>query len=360
MRRNSINRCGNRPQPCKKSIQNLSFQTLAQAQNILKSIWPQFSANANQVSRESISGNENGNESVASTSRRNLKLPQTVLPTFSGKMEEWLSFKDTFRTMIHNHNDLPNVEKLQYLKSVLKDEALRKIQVFSITEENYDRAWSLLEKSYEDKRSLISRHLSLLLRLPVQEEEYYKGLITLADESQQHLQSLATLGVNLSPEIVVAIIEEKLHKFTLEKWDETIKKGEFPKLDDLVDFLYRIAACLSKRVARDCNTVSNTDKDPYPDKKRKIGSKRQVLLTSITRKCPLCSDSHLLFKCGKFLKLTVNERFKIVKSASLCFNCLRNHSAKECKFGSCKKCGKRHNTLLHFTKPHEQNDPKET
>ncbi|XP_033213939.1 uncharacterized protein LOC117171003 [Belonocnema kinseyi] len=126
--------------PVKKSIQNLSFQTLAQAQNILKSIWPQFSANANQVSRESFSGNENGNGSVASTSRRNLKLPQTVLPTFSGKMEEWLSFKDTFRTMIHNHNDLSNVEKLQYLKSVLKDEALRKIQVFSITEENYDRA----------------------------------------------------------------------------------------------------------------------------------------------------------------------------------------------------------------------------
>ena len=66
---------------------------------------------------------------------------------------------------------MANVEKLQYLKSALKDKALRKIQVFAITEENYQRAWDLLRKSYGDKRTLISGHLSLLLRVPIEENE---------------------------------------------------------------------------------------------------------------------------------------------------------------------------------------------
>ena len=154
----------------------------------------------------------NGNESVASSNQRRLKLPQAELPTFGGKVEEWPSFRDTFDMMVNKRDDITNVERLQYLKSALKDEALRKIQVFAITEENFQHAWDLVQKSYEDKRTLISRHLSLLLRLPIQESESYKGLMTLANKSQQHLQSLASLGVNVGQEMVVAIIEEKLHK----------------------------------------------------------------------------------------------------------------------------------------------------
>ena len=343
----------------KKYIQDLYFQTLAQCQKYFTPSVSQFNINSQTNCQETVSNPGIGNESVASVNRRRLKLPQAVLPTFSGKVEEWLSFRDTFDTMINKRDDISKVEKLQYLKSALKDEALRKIQVFAITEENFERAWNLLRKSYEDKRTLISRHLSLLLQLPVQEKESYQGLIILADESQQHLQSLASLGVNVTQEMVVAIIEEKLHKSTLEKWDETIKNGEFPNLDDLTDFLYRTAARISKR-KNDSNVKNSTDKDFPSFKKRKVDFKRHALVSAVYNKCPLCSESHYLFKCGKFLTLTVEERIKIVKEASLCFNCLRDHRAKNCKFGACKKCGKRHNTLLHFSKVQDSSKSNES
>ncbi|XP_043475512.1 uncharacterized protein LOC122507066 [Leptopilina heterotoma] len=334
----------------KKTLQNSFFKLLASAQNHVTIITQREQTNSLH-NHELNSNSENERLSNVSSHCRKLKLPQATLPTFSGKVEEWLSFKDTFITMIHRRDDITNVEKLQYLKSVLKDEALRKIQVFAITDENYDRAWKLLQKSYEDKRTLISRHLNLLLRLPSQEKESYQGLIALADESQQHLQSLASLGVHVTHEIVVAIIEEKLHKLTLEKWDESIKNGEFPSLEDMTDFLYRTAARISKRKMN----TDNNDKDSPVNKKRKIESKKQALVTSTSKQCILCSDSHPLFKCTKFLSLTVNERFKTVKDANLCVNCLRNHKTKDCKFGTCKKCNKRHNTLLHFTRSQDQN-----
>ena len=62
----------------------------------------------------------------------------------------------------------------------------------------YKRVWNLLRKLYEDKRTLISHHLSLLLRLLIQEKKSCRGLITLVDELQQHLQSLANvIGVDV-------------------------------------------------------------------------------------------------------------------------------------------------------------------
>ncbi|XP_033223491.1 uncharacterized protein LOC117177107 [Belonocnema kinseyi] len=176
--------------------------------------------------------------------KRRVKLPLATLPTFSGRYEEWLAFRDSFTSLIHDQTDLTNVEKLQYLKSALKADAAQKISVFSITEENYNRAWQLLEKTYQDTRLIISRHLSLILRLPVQEKQTSEGLIKLADDTQQHMLSLASLGLKISEEILVQNIEEKLHKTTLEKWDETLKRNEFPKLDNMLEFLYRTAARL--------------------------------------------------------------------------------------------------------------------
>lgn len=45
------------------------------------------------------------------------------------------------------------------------------------------------------------------------------------------------------------------------------------------------------------------------------------------------------------------EKFQIVKKAHLCINCLRSnsHQAKACNLSACRKCSKKHNTLLHLS-----------
>lgn len=65
--------------------------------------------------------------------------------------------------------------------------------------------------------------------------------------------------------------------------------------------------------------------------------------------CPSCKGNHHLYQCNAFLKLPVEERINKVSALKLCFNCLRTtaHRANACEWGSCKKCGKRHCTLLH-------------
>ena len=255
--------------------------------------------------------------------KRRIKLPEASLPKFSGRYEDWLSFKDAFTSMIHDQSDLNNIEKLQYLKSAVTGEAENKIKHISITDGNYDRAWNLLQSAFSDRRLIISRHLSLLLRLPVQGKESAEGLRCLADEAQQHLESLKTLGIEVNEEIVVQILEEKLHKLTAEKWEETLKRDTFPQLEEMFEFLYKIAARFSKR---DRNKTEKTFQTSAPNKpSQQFNNKnnfrkttRQAFLSKTGKSCPICIENlHPVYKCEKFRSLSIPHRIQAAKDASM-------------------------------------------
>ena len=69
-----------------------------------------------------------------------------------------------------------------------------------------------------------------------------------------------------------------------------------------------------------------------------------------TKLCTFSQDLHHIGKCFKFMELFLEERHSIAKESDLCFNCLmQDHRAVNCRSKlSCRKCGKKHNTLLHF------------
>ena len=320
---------------------------LSKIEHLKLEFMPNNVANDNIIER-------NLNSAVA---KRRIKLPEASLPKFSGKYEDWLSFKDAFTSMIHNQEDLNNIEKLQYLKSAVTGEAANKIKNLSITDGNYDRAWKLLQSAYADKRLIISRHLSLLLRLPVQDKESAEGLRRLADETQQHLESLKTLDVHVNEEIVVQILEEKMHKLTAEKWEETLKRDTFPRLEEIIEFLYKVASRLSKRerekteqpVLQSSLNKKLNEQNRYQSQTRK--TTRQVFLSHTKKSCPICLENqHPVYKCEKFRNYSIPVRVQAAKDASLCLNCLRNHGDKACTFSKCLICNEAHNTLLHDSK----------
>lgn len=277
---------------------------------------------------------------------RKFRLPEVALPKFDGKFENWLGFKDSFLSIIGNRNDISNVEKLQYLKGSLTGEAVRKLTIFTLTNENYERAWKLLHESYEDKRLIITRHIDLLIHLPVQDREIASGITRLADEAQQHMLSLQSLDVNVSEPMVVQLIVNKLHKITRQKWEESLQRGVFPQLEKLFEFLYATASRIAQWDREDRGGSSN--KSTKPSSTKSLGKSVKTLVTTTNNKCSVCSeDAHPLYKCEKFRSLGIPVRIKIVKDASLCLNCLRSHGTKACKFRGCLRCNEPHNTLLH-------------
>ncbi|XP_025991799.2 uncharacterized protein LOC113004034 [Solenopsis invicta] len=178
----------------------------------------------------------------------------------------------------------------------------------------------------------------------------------LADDAQQHLAALKSLGVTVGSEMVVYLLESKLPRHTMDKWEALIEKDEFPTLEQMCDFLYRTAVCASRREKpRLCESERN--KDAPPAKKARVSPSTRAFVVNASRNCIVCKDKkHPLYLCHKFKQMSVPDRIETVKNAKICFNCLRFHKGIPCKFSNCTVCKRRHNTLLHLEKLTDKSD----
>ena len=185
----------------------------------------------------------------------------------------------------------------------------------------------------------------------MQETETAKGLRRSADETQQHLESLKSLEIYVNEEIVVQILEEKLHKLTAEKWEESLKRDTFPRLEDMFEFLYKVASRVSKRDRDKIEKISpqavTSNKPSQSGRGKPLFRKttRQVFLSGTEKSCPICRENpHPVYKCDKFRSFSIPKRLQAAKDAFLCLNCLRAHGDKPCNFSKCLICAEAHNT----------------
>ncbi|XP_062533247.1 uncharacterized protein LOC134202208 [Armigeres subalbatus] len=100
-----------------------------------------------------------------------VRLPQISLPEFDGDYKQWLSFKSTYVSLIHDSGELSDVQKFHYLKSALKGEAAKLIESLTLTNDNYLIAWSTITKRYSNEYLLKKRHLQALMEYPKVEKE---------------------------------------------------------------------------------------------------------------------------------------------------------------------------------------------
>ena len=74
------------------------------------------------------------------------RLPKITLPRFNGDVKKWNTFWDSFDSAIHSNTDIANIDKFNYLKSLIEGQASRAIQRLILTNDNYDTAVKILEE----------------------------------------------------------------------------------------------------------------------------------------------------------------------------------------------------------------------
>ena len=92
------------------------------------------------------------NESRGSTSSSNLKLSRFILPEFHGNKIEWVSWRDQFKSCIHENDTLSEREKFNYLRVYVKGSARKAIEYIEVASSNYSKAIEVLKKSYGRQR----------------------------------------------------------------------------------------------------------------------------------------------------------------------------------------------------------------
>ncbi|XP_038120581.1 uncharacterized protein LOC119770210 [Culex quinquefasciatus] len=274
------------------------------------------------------------------------RLPQIKLPMFKGNIDEWLSFRDLFLSLIHWKSDLPDVEKFHYLKNCLDDKPKRIISGLSTTSVNYKLAWDRLQRYYNNHK--FERVLNTLDQVvsPVD----YKDLLL--------VNLLVTRRAWEEVSTAKDLVRDSLGDFADDSREESANDTTKDTLKDLCDFLNRRIRVLESLPPKTVNSraVQHQQQQYVPKSKAKKVSYSTVKHAGYS--CVACKDNHLLYQCSAFQRLAVSERDALLKTHSLCRNCFRTgHQAKNCtsKY-SCRNCKGRHHTLVCFQQQPERDN----
>ena len=63
------------------------------------------------------------------------KLPQLSIPKFSGNLQDWVTFKDTFLSLVGDSTSIPNIHTFHYLLPSINSDAKRVIQHIPVSEQ---------------------------------------------------------------------------------------------------------------------------------------------------------------------------------------------------------------------------------
>ncbi|GFU75138.1 uncharacterized protein TNCV_2055811 [Trichonephila clavipes] len=87
------------------------------------------------------------------------KIPPIILPTFSGKYEQFSNFKSQFDDLIATSEQLTQSQKLYYLNSCLSNE----VKEFASTFDTFSSLYEALESRYDSKRLIVDIHVQQIL-----------------------------------------------------------------------------------------------------------------------------------------------------------------------------------------------------
>ncbi|CAG7786387.1 unnamed protein product, partial [Allacma fusca] len=287
--------------------------------------------------------------------------PALELPKFSGERDEWSSFYAIFKSAIEDDTSLTDAERLQYLVRCLSGPPKDSVKNFPIIDASFVPAMKLLKTNYSNKRLIVHDNLEKILSLPQMSSESAPALQKMLDQTYQGLSVLKNEGQPTDQwgTIVTHILIKKLDPKSRELFESQQSATEVPVYNDLIQFLTKRVGSLRMLTSTVPKHTKSNEK--FSGKHKSVASNLSVSSSS----CTLCEgEEHNLWKCPKFIAMNISEKRSLVQSRHLCFNCLRpGHGVASCESSDCRKCHKKHHTLLHSdnqkSAPSPQEGPKE-
>lgn len=280
----------------------------------------------------------------ASSSLNVAHLPKIAIKTFTGKLEDWVGFKELFDSLIHRRS-ISNVEKLHYLLSSVQGAAYDLVKGFPLSEDNYINAYETLCKHYDKKRQIAIVYYEKLLNCePVKNKTDLDRVFRTFSENLNILSKFKLPDENF---MLYYLLWSKLDVCTREAFELQLDSNvDIPDFENLQSFIEKRSQALENsnlklKVLTPTHKIVNKNKSSL------------IVPAAPNLACPMCAViGHDLVKCPSFLDLKPTERYSKIKESRLCILCLKpSHNMKVCKSSvRCAKCKYRHHTLLHFDK----------
>ena len=273
------------------------------------------------------------------------QLKRVTIPIFYGDKRTYSGWKAAFYTCVDATDATPEYKLLQ-LRSYLKGEALKSIELLGHSAAAYEAAKRQLERKFGGERRQMAMRLEELDLFKPIRPGFAKDVEKLADLLEVLIVSLkdANKTEELGDGILYIKIQKKLSEEMLIRYKRwTFENDEPNSVESLQKWLlresdYQNEAWETIRGISD-RTPRRQDYTNYGEDSIKPGS------------CLVCSEFHTIWNCENFANMDVNERWDIAKGKKLCFGCLSSsHLGKDClRTQQCgvDGCKRTHHQLLH-------------
>ena len=281
--------------------------------------------------------------------KKTAKLPKLEVKKFSGRIQEWQEFWDSFEIANDKNESLAAVDKFAYLRSLVVEPARSTIAGFSLTSANYTAAMEVLKRRYGKETAIQRAHVNDLLNLPhVLNDKDTPRLRKLYDSCKTHFRGLKALSVNENTYSAV-VVPAVLHKLP-EAFRLTITRGTDFLSWSMEEMLTAFVNELELREDLDhVVTASDGSQNQKQGAFRSRDSRMRGTSTNTTLNkrqetdnCAFCLGKHAHEHCPKVVD--INKRKDILYKFARCFKCLRKgHCVRECKsFELSNNCGQNH------------------
>lgn len=274
---------------------------------------------------------------------------------FDGTYSKWQGFHDRFKFAVHDNDSYAPAMKFQALWDSLKGKALDDLGDWNSTNAEYAEFWDRMKELYQRQYLTTGEILDKFNRLKKIERASERSLQNLSNVTNDVIRQLRALGspVDQFDLIFVHGLHTRLDAETSKLW-EMQRPSDVPTAKEMLAFLDRQARALGRVQPTEQKSLNFDHKRRWQNQSDSHGIRAKPLSNSGANSnskepCKVCKsiEHQALYECSDFKKRILSERRKKVSELKLCFNCLQpSHRSAQCTRGNCKRCDKKHNSLL--------------
>ncbi|XP_055584688.1 uncharacterized protein LOC129737550 [Uranotaenia lowii] len=302
-----------------------------------------------------------------SVSQNGLPLQQVVarqslgrdLPRFSGDPTEWPIFISNyeFTTEACGFSDAENMLRLQ---RCLTGAALESVRSRLVLPAGVPQVIERLRRRYGRPELLINGLLKKVREIPALKTDRLEGLISFSDAVQTlcaHIEAAREHTHLSNPSLLQELILKlpSNHQMMWARYQRQFSHVNLQTFNEYMDMIVEDASSIVSLEPEITTRVSGRDRqkpkafinahaEDWIDAQAPKESMREYV-------CVNCDQvGHRIAECRTFKALSIEDRWRIVRSKNLCQNCLYNHGRRSCRLRqSCniENCRYRHHRLLH-------------
>lgn len=269
-----------------------------------------------------------------------LTLPQPDLPVFDGDPTRYCDFIRAFENLIERKTSSSSA-RLYYLVQYTSGQVqeLMRSCLSMKEDQGYREARKLLLERYGQPYKIATAFVDRIANTPPIKADDGPGLqrfSILLTSCSNTLKEIGYISKLENPDGLRKIVDRLPFSLKL-KWRETVdtvmqRENREVTVKDITDFIVARARVANHpifgRITNDSKQTGFSKTGKQQPRAKSYATQSNLLQpyrangVSKDVKCPSCNSNHWLSQCAAFKKMSVDDRYKLIREKNLCLNCL--------------------------------------